>query len=257
MRTPLSQRNPFEPGRSAFAWEHVPEGSSAHLDFGCYEGVFLDSLRIKSVKRLVGLDASREAVERGRQKFPQLELIHMTRTVPLPFESGVFSSVSLMDVIEHVEEQVELLKELRRVLQPDGILIITVPGQYALSFMDLGNFKFRFPTIHRWFYCMRHSRQAYEQRYVSNPDGLVGDIAAGKGWHEHFTPVKLEGLLRQAGLAPALFDGSNFWNRLLVFPELALRWLPPARAGLRALKNVDARWFTSSNLFSVAKRAST
>lgn len=255
MRTPLSDRDPFKCGRSAFAWEHVPEGSTAHLDFGCYEGVFLDSLRVKGVRRLVGVDASSDAVERGRARHPQIELVHMTQTVPLPFESETFSSVSIMDVIEHVDEQVALLKELRRVLRPDGILIITVPGQYALSFLDMGNFKFRFPRLHRWYYSFRHSRQEYERRYVSNPDGLMGDISATKGWHEHFTQTKLGNLLRQGGFAPVLFDGSSFWNRLLVFPELPFGWLPPARAIFRGLKNLDARWFESSNLFCVARKA--
>lgn len=255
MRTRLGEQNPFEPGRAAFAWEHVPAGSDAHLDFGCYEGVFLDSLRAKGVRRLVGVDASSEAVERGRIRFPQIELVHMTQTIPVPFPNGAFSSVSLMDVIEHVDDQVGLLRELHRVLRSDGILIITVPGQYALSFLDMGNFKFRFPRLHRWYYSARHSRGEYERRYISNPDGLMGDISAKKGWHEHFSREKLGNLLRQGGFVPDNFDGSNFWNRFLVFPELGLRWLPPARGLFRGLKNVDARWFASSNLFCVARKA--
>ena len=63
----MDQRMKFSPGnphgvsRYGFAWQAVPPGP-AHLDFGCHDGAFLDSLSSKAVDRLVGLDLSRAAV---------------------------------------------------------------------------------------------------------------------------------------------------------------------------------------------------
>ena len=67
MRTKISTNNPHGHDRYGFAWEQVGPNTEAHLDFGCYGGKFLDSLRAKGIKRLVGLDASGEAIEKGRR----------------------------------------------------------------------------------------------------------------------------------------------------------------------------------------------
>ncbi|GAG01110.1 unnamed protein product, partial [marine sediment metagenome] len=191
MKTEISPENPYSYNRYGFAWQCVPEGGAAHLDFGCYDGAFLRSLKEKGIARLFGVDISHEAVCKAHHQFPELEIIHISETVPLPFEDGLFTSITILDVIEHVYEQGALLDELNRVLKDNGTLIVTVPGQHLFSFLDIGNLKFRFPRLHRWYYCRKHSREEYECRYVSNPDGLVGDISAKKHWHEHFSRAKL------------------------------------------------------------------
>ena len=256
VRTRKSVENPYGHDRYAFAWEHVPCDTAAHLDFGCAEGDFLDSLRPKGIRRLVGVDASRAAIESGRRRFPSLELVHLTQTVPLPFEDQSFSCISVLDVIEHVDKQTEVLDEINRVARDDALLIVTVPRQYILSFLDMGNFKFRFPRLHRWFYCLRHSQQEYDRHYVTNPDGLIGDISAQKAWHEHFSPQKLEALLRKSGFVPVNFDGSGFFMRGLVLAEPFVRWFSPMRPVITQLKRRDNQYFASMNLFCVARKQS-
>jgi len=54
MHTTISPDNPHGYDRYGFAWENIPEGTAAHLDFGCYEGAFLSSLKGKNIARLVG-----------------------------------------------------------------------------------------------------------------------------------------------------------------------------------------------------------
>jgi len=46
---------------------------------------------------------------------------------PLPFRDGSFGGVFALEVLEHVEEDVELLREIRRVLRPGGVLVVSVP----------------------------------------------------------------------------------------------------------------------------------
>ena len=46
----------------------------------------------------------------------------------LPFPDDTFDLVALLDTIEHIPDELAVLNEVRRVLKPDGRLIITVPA---------------------------------------------------------------------------------------------------------------------------------
>ena len=254
MRTRLGSDNPFGCDRYGFAWQHVPAGGAAHLDYGCGNGRFLLSLRAKRIGRLVGVDVSREAVEQARQTDEGLEIVHLTEMTSLPFPDGAFSSVTLMDVFEHVAEQRALLGKLFRVLQDDGILIVTVPRRHLFSVLDLGNLKFRFPRLHRWWYCRRHSPADYERRYLANPDRLIGDVSVAKRWHEHFSSGQLGQLLNDGGFEVVAFDGAGFFRRVLVLAQMIFNRLRPLRAGFERLIAWDARRFTSANLFCIARK---
>ncbi|UCG46439.1 MAG: class I SAM-dependent methyltransferase [Phycisphaerales bacterium] len=254
MHTKINKDNPHGHDRWGFAWEHVPAEGAAHLDFGCNDGKFLDTLRHKRIGRLVGADVSGSAIERGRRAFPDLELVRISDAGALPFADRAFESMTILDVLEHVYEQRELLGELNRVLNDGGRLVVTVPGRHLFSFLDMGNFKFRFPRLHRWHYCRRHSRQEYEDRYVANPEGLVGDISAKKLWHEHFSRHKLGGLLTEAGFKVIDFDGSGFFWRVTFFAGYPFRGIGVIRRALSTLENLDAKLFESANLFCVAAK---
>ena len=257
MRTRIEPGCPFGYDRYAFAWRHVPADASAHLDVGCGDGRFLAALEGKSSAPLAGVDVSREAVTQAEKTCSRARIVHLNGTASLPFPDAEFSSASLLDVLEHVHEQDELLGELRRVLSDGGVLIVTVPGRHVFSFLDLGNAKFRFPRLHRWCYCRKHSRRQYEQRYAANPDGLVGDVSARKRWHEHFSRKKLERLLNRNGFSVIEFDGAGFSLRLLKIAELMFRRLGPLRGAISKMMVWDARLFSSANLFCVARKEST
>ena len=255
MHTKISSDNPHGHNRWGFAWEYVPEGGGAHLDFGCHDGAFLDTLKGKNIRRLVGVDISQEAVEKGKQRFPELEIIKICQATSLPFDAGVFSSVTILDVLEHVYEQTELLAELNRILKDGAKLVITVPGKHLFSFLDRGNFKFRFPRLHRWYYCLGHSREEYEHRYVSNTNGLIGDISTRKRWHEHFGRGKMRKLLAEAGFSVIDFDGTGFFSRAISFVNfLFLRWFKPLQPFVRKICALDAKLFESTNLFCVVEK---
>ena len=254
MKTRITPDNPHGYSRHGFAWQNVPQGGAAHLDFGCYDGTFLATLKSKGIGRLVGVDVSQDAIRKARERFGDLEIIQTSQTAALPFEDSLFASITALEVIEHLSEQRIWLDELNRVLKDDGTLIVTVPGQHIFSFLDTGNLKFRFPRLHRWYYRRTHSESEYEQRYVSNPDGLVGDISAEKRWHEHFTRAKLEKLLNKSGFEVVAFDGSGFFSRIIKGARFLCGWLKPLEALLRKMAVFDARFFKSSNLYCVARK---
>lgn len=254
MHTKISPENPWGHNRYGFAWEHVPAGEGGHLDFGCSNGAFLNMLKPKKTGRLVGVDVSREAIKKGLQQLPDLELIQICEDASLPFDDGAFRSITILDVLEHVYEQTRLLAELNRVLKDGGILVVTVPGRHLFSFLDMGNLKFRFPGLHRWFYCLRHSQQEFEYRYVSNPDGLIGDVSARKRWHEHFSRAKLSKMLVEAGFSVIDFDGTGFFSRVIGNVRYFFQRFRRVHKVLTRLQSLDAGLFESTNLFCVAEK---
>jgi ubiquinone/menaquinone biosynthesis C-methylase UbiE len=130
-------------------------------------------------------------------KLVELKLI--TKGVKLPFDDHSFDSVSMLDVLEHIHEQEPILKECHRVLRVGGKLIITVPKKHVWSFLDIGNFKFRFPRVHKFYVCWRYSQAYYNERYANNVNGLFGDVEVEKMWHQHFKPDELKSLLSDSG----------------------------------------------------------
>lgn len=101
MHTKISSDNPYGYNRQGFAWEYIPRDAAAHPDFGCNDGAFINALKSKNIGRLVGVDVSKEAIKKGLQRFQDLELIQICEDASLPFDDGTFSSVTILDVLEH------------------------------------------------------------------------------------------------------------------------------------------------------------
>lgn len=90
------------------------------LDVGCGSGWLADHF-----DRYTGVDASPEAVAaaaaRGRH------VLHASVAEPLPFEDASFDGAILKDLLEHVEDPVHVVREVRRVLRPGGRAFASSP----------------------------------------------------------------------------------------------------------------------------------
>jgi len=95
------------------------------LDFGCGTGAFLPHL--ERFGRVSAVDGDENAVafchERGRH-----EVVHVPADALLPFDDEAFDLITALDVLEHIEDDVAAMAELRRVLKPGGILLAAVPA---------------------------------------------------------------------------------------------------------------------------------
>jgi ubiquinone/menaquinone biosynthesis C-methylase UbiE len=100
----------------------VPEGD--YLDIGCGTGMFLKAFAMR--RNAYGLDASYQALSHCRQK-ANFKLVQGTGD-HLPFSDSSFSLVTLLDIIEHVDDDENVLKEARRVCKPGGVALVTVPA---------------------------------------------------------------------------------------------------------------------------------
>jgi SAM-dependent methyltransferase len=58
----------------------------------------------------------------------------------LPFRSASFDGVDLVEVIEHIENQPQLIREIARVLKPNGVVLISTPN--ILNMMSRVRFLF-------------------------------------------------------------------------------------------------------------------
>jgi 2-polyprenyl-3-methyl-5-hydroxy-6-metoxy-1,4-benzoquinol methylase len=104
------------------------------LDAGCGAGYGTRMLLDHGAKRCVGVDLSEEAVHAARERYGgngeiEFEAVDISR---LPFEDDAFDVVVCMEALEHVSDQASVVQELRRVLRPGGLLLVSSPnrGEY-------------------------------------------------------------------------------------------------------------------------------
>ena len=76
--------------------------------------------------RAVGIDTSIEAL--AFCKLRGVPSVARSRVERLPFADSAFDIVTALDVLEHTDDDLEVLAELRRVCRPGGLLVITVPA---------------------------------------------------------------------------------------------------------------------------------
>jgi SAM-dependent methyltransferase len=95
------------------------------LDFGCGTGAFLEHLERFGSVSAVDADASAVAFCHDRAR-SEVQLV--PPGAPLPFPDASFDLATALDVIEHIDDDVAALAELRRALRPGGRLLVAVPA---------------------------------------------------------------------------------------------------------------------------------
>ncbi len=105
------------------------------LDVGCGEGFTLERLRTEGIgKKLEGVDYLDRAVELGMKEHPELTL-KQGSIFDLKYKDNSFDVVICSEVLEHIENPAEGLKELVRVSKK--YCILSVPNE---PFFMGGNF---------------------------------------------------------------------------------------------------------------------
>ncbi len=103
----------------------APPAGARVLDIGCGIGAFLGRFQ-KAAAEAFGLEVDRaRAVLAGRV----VPAVVQGVGEHLPFKAGVFDLVLLHEVLEHVDDDRQVLAEAWRVLRPGGRLVIFVPNR--------------------------------------------------------------------------------------------------------------------------------
>ena len=113
--------------RYAFARELV--WGRRVLDAASGEG-YGSALLAEAALSVTGVDLAREAVAHAGQRYraPNLEFRHAD-CLDLPFDDDAFDVVVSFETLEHLAEHDRLLAEFRRVLSPQGFLLLSTPDK--------------------------------------------------------------------------------------------------------------------------------
>ena len=93
------------------------------LDVGCGTGANL--VMLSQFGDAEGVDISHDALAFCRER--GLQNVKHGAAEDLPYEDGTFDLVTALDVVEHLDDDLAGLRELRRVLRPGGRVLLFVP----------------------------------------------------------------------------------------------------------------------------------
>jgi len=109
-----------------WALERFHPDLKSFLEVGCGTGFVLSGIqRLKPHVRIAGSEIFAAGLKFAAQRLPSVSLMQMdARNVPFAEE---FDVVGAFDVIEHIQEDEQVLSQLHAALKENGILMITVP----------------------------------------------------------------------------------------------------------------------------------
>ena len=85
-----------------------------------------------------GIEVAQAAIDRARGRHPDLDLRLARIDGPLPVSDNACDAVWASEVIEHVADTARWLSEIRRVLRPEGRLLLTTPNHSRLRLLVAG-----------------------------------------------------------------------------------------------------------------------
>jgi SAM-dependent methyltransferase len=109
------------------------------LDLGCGEGRHLHAMYYKAKVHAVGVDLGFDDVVKTRNGFetypdpeggPERFSLSVANALSLPFAEDTFDVVVCSEVLEHIPDYKQAVKEITRILKPGGRLAVSVPRQW-------------------------------------------------------------------------------------------------------------------------------
>lgn len=113
----------FYESRLAPIYYEIPMKSKI-LDVGCNDGTFIKALKDRRECDVYGIDISETALAEAKKKDLNVQIADVEN---LPFPDGTFDVVTCMEVLSHLFDPVKAVKEMRRVLKKNGILLGSCP----------------------------------------------------------------------------------------------------------------------------------
>ncbi len=174
--------------KNAFLFELLGDLTGARvLDYGCGAGVFAVQAARCGAALVLGVDAQPSALACAALLARREGVADRVRLVvantPRVAARGRFTAVCLRDVIEHVPDELALLRDLAGCLAPGGRLVLATQNAWSLNFLLEGGVR----------------RQLLGQRHWMGWDPT----------HLRFhTPRSLRALLAKAGLRPVAWRGA-------------------------------------------------
>jgi len=100
------------------------------LDLGCNDGLITEGLT-RRFSAVVGIDASEEHINCARQRV--LGATFYTASIEEFEPKQLFDTIYMINILEHLDRPVEVLKRIKHWLNPQGCVIIQVPNALSLN----------------------------------------------------------------------------------------------------------------------------
>ena len=110
------------------------------LDAGCGSGYGSAELA-RVAREVLGIDVSQEAIDYAGTHYRAAHLqFKCASCIEMPAPSGSFDLVAAFEIIEHLDDWRAFLREVRRVLSPEGQFVVSTPNKlyYAESRVERG-----------------------------------------------------------------------------------------------------------------------
>jgi SAM-dependent methyltransferase len=167
------------------------------LDAGCGSG--RNMVEFARHGTVTGIELSHTSVCLARERAAG-EVVEGS-VLDMPFEPGAFELAASLDVIEHLQDDLQALRELRRVVAPGGTLLVTVPA-------------------YQWLWSGHDEINHHHRRYTRRSLQQAGEQA---GWQQVRTTY-FNSLLLPAAILLRVLDR---FSRKTTESSLDL-WVPPA-----------------------------
>jgi SAM-dependent methyltransferase len=134
------------------------------LDYGCGLGYLLSHFLKKNKLECYGVDFSEESVLKAKIRLgshPNFREVVAIHNQSVPYPDNFFDVITLVETIEHLsnEKAIEVLGEIKRLVKPGGIILITTPFAENLE-VDTIYCPFCNSEFHKWQHLKSYSRES-------------------------------------------------------------------------------------------------
>lgn len=98
------------------------------IDIACGSGLGASVLLLHGAERVVGIDTSDEALAHGRSLLDEDCALVQADGHMMPVRDSCVGAVTSFETLEHVTDPDRFMSEIRRVLGPGGVLVLSTPN---------------------------------------------------------------------------------------------------------------------------------
>jgi len=179
----------------------IPRPGATLVDLGCGDGAFTARVAQRvGAARTIGVEL--DPVDGAKARDRGIEVIEADVTQPLPFEDASVDVVHSNQVIEHLADTDHFLREIRRIVRPDGYAVV--------STNNLSSWHNVVSLVLGWQPPVSH---VSDEVVVGNPfDFMEGDLGSRVHMHMRlFTERALAELAAYHGLRPDLLRTVGYY----------------------------------------------
>jgi ubiquinone/menaquinone biosynthesis C-methylase UbiE len=167
------------------------------LDAGCGHQSFADGFGLEEAERnmtqvarfAVGCDLGCDALEKHRS----LDARVCCTLDELPFSDSSFNLVTMNNVIEHLEKPEVVFRELARIVESDGKIVIQTPNaaSWLIYLIRIGRLLFPEPVVLRFirFLEFREPSDVFPTHYRANTRKRLSHVLQSAGFEEEQTSL--------------------------------------------------------------------